>query len=97
VRRTSSKAKLGEEIGLSFTLSMSGRKSTKLRSTKINTPKLMIQPAAKGCARSCHRGLNDDQPHAAIDSSGSVPTQNAVIMAMDIIAFGAEAAANTNR
>ena len=63
----------------------------------MKAPKLIMQPAAKGCARTCHCGLIDVQLHAAIDSSGSVPIQNAVIMAIDIIALGAAAAASTNK
>jgi len=74
-----------------------GLRSTKLRCTKINAPKLMMQPAAKGCARTCHRGLMDDQPQAATDSSGSVPIQKATIIAIVMLALGAAAAANTNR
>ena len=74
-----------------------GLKSAKLLCTKINTPKLIMQPAANGCAITCHRGLIDDQLHAATDSSGSVPTQNATIIAIVIAAFGAAAAASTNR
>ena len=72
-------------------------KSTKLLCTKINAPKLIMQPAAKGCAITCHRGLIEDQLQAATDSSGSVPTQNATIIAIVIAAFGAAAAASTNR
>jgi hypothetical protein len=72
-------------------------KSTKLRCTKINAPKLMMQPAANGCAKTCHRGLMDDQPQAATDSSGSVPIQKATIIAIVMAALGAAAAANTNR
>ena len=76
---------------------LNGLKSTKLLCTKINAPKLIMQPAAKGCAITCHRGQIDDQLQAATDNSGSVPTQNATIIAIVIAALGAAAAASTNR
>ena len=74
-----------------------GLRSTKLRCTKIKAPKLMIQPAAKGCARTCQLGRIEDQLHAATESRGSVPNQNAIIVATVITAFGAAADARTNR